>query len=154
MSEKALWTKFRQHLTAHKVPGRWQRVENGVAAGMPDVNYCVEGREGWIELKHGAIPAREDTVVFKSQRGLDQEQVNWHFDQHRNGGVSWVLIQLNRRFFLVPGRFSGEINRWTMVEMARFEVTMGEILEKLRRNPAEEPVESDFWTGVGGEEAT
>lgn len=30
----------------------WQRIETGwTAAGVPDVNYCAGGVEGWLELK-------------------------------------------------------------------------------------------------------
>ena len=46
MSEAALWRRVRKGLPGHLV-----RVENAVEAGTPDVNYCIDGAEGWIELK-------------------------------------------------------------------------------------------------------
>ena len=51
MSEKNLWERVRVRL---KDFGHLQRVETGMMtdAGVPDVNYCFGGSEGWIELKH------------------------------------------------------------------------------------------------------
>lgn len=106
-------------------------MENGVVDGMPDANFCVMGKEGWIELKHGKIPAKKETVVFKSQRGLTQEQVNWHFNQNKNGGKSWVLVQLDLRFFAIPGSLAGEINQYSMVEMVNWEVDLKDFMLSL-----------------------
>jgi hypothetical protein len=87
--------------------------------------------EGWIELKKAHKPARISTVLFKSQRGLDQEQVNWHFNQAKNGGNSWVLIQVDHDFYAIPGVLAQEINNYTMDEMARYKVDLAEWLFKL-----------------------
>lgn len=128
MSEKLLWNRLKDIVRGQSLPGRWERVENGVVDGMPDANFCVLGNEGWIELKHGKIPAKKDTIVFKSQRGLTQEQVNWHFNQTKNGGKSWVLVQLDARFFAIPGNFADEINQYSMVEMVNWEVKLKEFM--------------------------
>jgi hypothetical protein len=46
-TEKALYKYLKQRLPqAH-----WQRFENAVSAGQPDVNVAYEGREVWLELK-------------------------------------------------------------------------------------------------------
>jgi hypothetical protein len=34
---------------------RWDRIENGVGVGMPDINYCLSGIEGWIEMKSPSV---------------------------------------------------------------------------------------------------
>lgn len=146
MSEKTLWNRLRAEIQRQKLGGRWQRVENGVATGMPDVNFCINGLEGWIELKHGKKPIKGDTIVFKSQRGMEQAQVNWHFDQHRNGGVSWILIQLDKAFFAVKGADAARVNVMSMDEMAKFEVSLGGFLTKILEKPVEDEQEpGDFW---------
>jgi hypothetical protein len=114
-----------------KLPGRWERVENGVIAGMPDVNFCVAGMEGWIELKKASKPAKMSTVLFKSQRGLDKEQENWHHFQAKNGGDSWVLIQIDREFYAIPGVLAPEINQYTMEDMEKYQINLSDWLFSL-----------------------
>lgn len=134
MKEKDFWTKIRSIIREEKIPGRWERVENGIISGMPDVNYCVRGKEGWIELKSGRAPAKNTTIVFKSTRGLDQSQVNWHLFQAQNGGNSMILIRLDGRNFAFPGRLAAEINGLTLEEMASFEVKLADFLWELVGN--------------------
>ena len=34
--------------------GHWSKVEShDTSAGIPDLNYCMDGMEGWLELKFG-----------------------------------------------------------------------------------------------------
>lgn len=128
MSEKLLWHKLRAKIRALDLPGRWERVENGVSVGMPDVNYCVNGFEGWIELKHGKMPAKKDTIIFKSQRGLEQEQVNWHYIQVKNGGISWIFMELSGDFYGIPGSLAGEINQYTVEDVQKYRVSLEDFL--------------------------
>jgi hypothetical protein len=128
MSEKLLWHKLRAKIRLLDLPGRWERVENGVSVGMPDVNYCVNGFEGWIELKHGKMPAKKDTVIFKSQRGLEQEQVNWHYIQVKNGGISWIFMELSGDFYGIPGSLAGEINQYTVEDVQKYQISLEDFL--------------------------
>lgn len=47
----------------------WQRVENSVGPGTPDVNYCYDGKEGWIELKClGVMHIRKAQHIWLARR--------------------------------------------------------------------------------------
>jgi len=133
MSEKNLWNKLRATIQRMEVGGRWERVENGVGSGMPDVSYCVKGREGWIELKHGRMPSKDSTEVFKSQRGLDITQINWHYNQHQAGGQSFILIELDSTYFWFKGAEAERINKLTMGEMAFNRITLSQFLSEILR---------------------
>jgi hypothetical protein len=113
-NEKTLWEKLRTHLGEF---GDLQRVENGLGAGTPDVNFCIQGGEGWIELKHGEMPARPETPVFKSQRGLDPQQIAWILNRCRHGGCALIFAQVGEWLFLVHGQWAGQFNTWTVDEM-------------------------------------
>ncbi len=71
---------FRQHLPQFD----WQSIESGLTgAGIPDSNYCREGREGWIEYKRTTgwtVP-------------LEPEQVGWIARRARYGGRVLVAVR-------------------------------------------------------------
>lgn len=93
------------------------RIENGVLAGMADVNYIIRGCEGWIELKAVELPARESTPVLGDQRGLNMDQINWHLRRSQVLGVTWVFISAEPYRWLVPGFRAREVNKWTRDEL-------------------------------------
>jgi hypothetical protein len=96
MKEKFLWQKLKRALKGHHA----QRVECLLTAGKPDVDYCIAGRTGWIELKYfKAWPKR----VPLRMPHLTTEQVNWHYHYARNGGVSFFLVQVDQDFLLYRG---------------------------------------------------
>lgn len=116
MSERNLWERCRKPLAAF---GHLQRVETGLmtGAGVPDVNYCFNGVEGWMELKHGDLPARAATVVFRSQRGLAPAQIEWQLYRRKCGGIVWNLIQVGKWVMLVNGEHAAKINHCTLDEL-------------------------------------
>lgn len=61
----------------------WQRVESGTSRGIPDMNYCVDGAEGWIELKW--------TLGWTVD--LRPEQVAWLMRRSRSGGRVHILVR-------------------------------------------------------------
>jgi hypothetical protein len=63
-------------------------VENSVGAGMGDIACTL----GWIELKVGDRPKREDTRVVFSMR---PSQRTWHRQWRERGGRSWTLSYLH-----------------------------------------------------------
>ncbi len=98
MSEQALWRRMRRELRGR---GHWVRVENGAETGTPDVNYCVDGAEGWIELKHlYGWPTRSATVV---QSKLEHDQAIWLTERRAHGGRAWVLCAVERELLLFDG---------------------------------------------------
>lgn len=86
--------QFRRHLPQVD----WQSVETPLTGGgVPDANYCVDGREGWVEFKL----ARTNGVVVRP------DQVAWALRRIRHGGrVTFAVRRKNvylDELWLVPG---------------------------------------------------
>jgi hypothetical protein len=79
------------------------RVENVVMAGMPDINFCAEGVEVWIEMKSPTEPKRDGTPLFGSNHRLSIDQENWFLRQCTAGGRGFVLISTDKRWLLIAG---------------------------------------------------
>jgi hypothetical protein len=82
----------------------FQRVETGgTGLGIPDLNYCFAGCEGWVELKA--------TTAWAV--GLRPEQVAWLCRRARAGGRVYVAVRRQPRpgprtprcdeLWLIPG---------------------------------------------------
>lgn len=110
MNEKIAYQKFREK--AIKPLDRCDRIENVVGVGNPDVNFCIEGIEGWIEIKCPKEPKKPLTPLFGSNHKLSQAQMNWFLRQRNSGGVGWVLIVTDKnRWILIDGcKYGDEIN--------------------------------------------
>lgn len=93
-----------------------ERVENGVLAGMADVNYLIRGTEGWIELKATEMPTRESTPIL-GREGLNREQINWHLARQRLSGRTWVFVSAAPYRWLISGVYADQMNEWTRDEM-------------------------------------
>lgn len=90
MSEANLSHKLMRALRA---VGHAERMENMAANGTPDVNYCIQGVEGWVENKYLRFkPARADTPIVLPH--YTKEQRNWHKDRRRAGGRVYVLLHI------------------------------------------------------------
>lgn len=75
---------LKQLLRKHIPTFDWQGIETGgTGRGIPDMNYCHHGVEGWIECK-----ATDGWVV-----DLRPEQVAWMMRRHRAGGRVWILVR-------------------------------------------------------------
>ena len=102
---------------------RVQRVENGLVSGMPDVNYCMAGTEGWIEIKAPTEPARDTTALFGSNHQVSIEQINWFHRQHMARGLAWLFIGTKKRLMLINGSrvavAERKINSMTVVQLER-----------------------------------
>lgn len=100
---------------------RFERVENGLIVGMPDVNYCIVGQEGWMEIKCPQEPARPSTALFGSNHEVSIDQINWMHSQHLAGGVSWLFIGTSSRLMLINGgrvaSLGREINKLTVAQL-------------------------------------
>lgn len=115
MSEKNDYQTLRLHVRMMR--DRMDRMENGVGVGMPDVNYCIEGVEGWIEIKSPTEPVRPSTPLFGSNHKLSQNQKNWFLLQRRAGGIAWVLICTNKRWMLIEGAHADDVNTLTVEQL-------------------------------------
>ena len=95
---------FRQRITGLEV--HFQLVEMAsIAQGVPDINYCIQGAEGWIENKQ----THHWAVKFRPQ------QPGWIHKRVRAGGRVWIAVRRwqNGRpngeydeLWLVPGRLA------------------------------------------------
>ncbi len=71
---------FRDHLPKFD----WQSIETPITgSGVPDSNYCRNGREGWIEYK-----ATKGYAVT-----LEPEQIGWICRRVRHGGRVWIAVR-------------------------------------------------------------
>ena len=87
------------------------RVENPACPGTPDLNYCHQGVEGWIEFKQvKSLPKRPETPVFTG--ALRPEQVLWHIKRVRSDGRTFICgyVEETDEFFLIPGKYAQEFN--------------------------------------------
>lgn len=81
---------------AHAIP-----VENIVASGMPDVNFCYQGQETWVEIKVIQRPARE-TSLLRIDHFTDIQR---QFIARRvsAGGRVCLLLVIDGQFVLFGG---------------------------------------------------
>ena len=117
MSESALWKRVRSGVLGVVARADLSRVENMVEAGMPDVNFCVDGVEGWVELKHcNAIPKRAGTPLFGDE-GLRDSQIVWIYKRVKRGGRVWIVAQADDILFIVHGKHARIFNEQTFDEL-------------------------------------
>lgn len=65
----------------------FQRIETDINPGVHDVNYCIDGIEGWMELKI-ARPnwtGRLSPIIRPSQ-------ISWGYKRQRSGGSPLLVI--------------------------------------------------------------
>jgi xanthine/CO dehydrogenase XdhC/CoxF family maturation factor len=92
MAEKDLWATMRDQVKKH---GHFERLENMVGVGRPDVNYCVRRVEGNIELKWAERwPARANVPLALPH--YTPRQRNWHRVRLSAGGRVYVLLEVMR----------------------------------------------------------
>lgn len=100
---------------------RFERIENGLVDGMPDVNYCMAGCEGWIEIKCPEIPVKSSTALFSGNHPLSVAQANWFLAQHRARGRGALFIVTSIELLLLHGGTVGregvKINAMTLAEL-------------------------------------
>lgn len=117
--EAAVFQRLKGHITR---PGdRFERIENGLVAGFPDVNYCFVGVEGWIELKAPRVPAREDTRLMGDD-GMRIEQSNWMLAQKNAKGRAWLFIATEVRLLLISKDIAAQrdkVNNMTLSQLIR-----------------------------------
>jgi hypothetical protein len=78
-----------------------QRIENRMSSGVPDINFCGNHGEKWIEAKYlNSIPKNG---VFDT--GLNPQQINWTRARRSAGGEVFVVFRIKGRtelFCFIP----------------------------------------------------
>ena len=104
MSEKSLWT-FTRNGVKSVVPSHElhiERIENGVALGTPDVNYCIRGQAGWIELKFLPEWPKRSTTLVRVDHFTKEQRIFLH-NYSMAGGRCFVWVQVKDEYFLFDG---------------------------------------------------
>lgn len=97
-AEQSLWDwLYKAFRKLHDID--WQRVENAVGSGTPDVEVCFRSVSFWIELKIAEPYKTKDAFKVKF-RPL---QVPWLTRRTNRGGRAFVLIREGRDTYLIPG---------------------------------------------------
>lgn len=110
MSEARLWKYL-----AEVLGGVWeaQRHEDRYSVGVPDVSYATD-HHGWIELKKVKRPRPGGLVTIPH---FTPAQRNWAKRFGKKCGGVWVLVQVDRSFFLFGWWSVDRIGRMTEEEM-------------------------------------
>jgi hypothetical protein len=93
-----------------KLFGHFVRIENMVGVGMPDVSYCIEGHEGFIENKWRASWPRDPGDVVTLDHFTPQQRI-WIRQRCAAKGRVYVLLEVERpvrQYLLLPGLWSAK----------------------------------------------
>lgn len=95
VSEQRLWHRIRSMLKS--MGADYQRHEDVLSPGIPDISYALHGVDGWIELKYR--PAWPKRAKLKL---LDPAQSIWHVKRGLKGsGSVFTLAQIGREHYLI-----------------------------------------------------
>lgn len=90
---------------------RWdaQSHEDRYSTGVPDLSFSLrDGKgNGWIELKQVEKWGKEGSLV--KPRKFTSEQINWLTKRHRYGGGCFVLVKVEKDYFIFSATMAEEI---------------------------------------------
>ncbi len=115
MAESTDYKTFKKNVPNAR--DRLDRVENRVVSGMPDINFCGDDVECWIEQKSPKEPKRATTKLFGSNHKLSQDQKNWFKRQVDAGGLCYVMISTDKRWMLIGGEHADAVNELTVSQL-------------------------------------
>jgi hypothetical protein len=114
--ESDLWTHFKAIVEGADPAAHLVRVENTLSPGYPDVDYCIAGREGHVELKVlRTWPKRAATVVRVPH--YTRAQRDWLVDRHKAGGHVHILIRVADEYLLFSGGAVVMVGRLARADM-------------------------------------
>lgn len=129
--ERAFWNRLRPSLSTKVFV---KRIENGVAAGDPDVFLMKGGKVVWVELKWADIPKRMTSKLLK-KGAVRVDQINWHLEYAWKKGTSYILIGTEDKDYLMPGRIADRLNDMTLEEIEKEALcahrSIGSVLEEV-----------------------
>ena len=118
----------------------WQRIENTTGVGVPDINFCLDGVEVWVEDKW--TPSKKGA---RFSHPLTPSQCGWILKRVHSGGSAWVLARRVDTFRLWHGSWAKEIvdQGWNAPGSC---ITMGrpwawvELIDTMLTEPCTKPV--------------
>lgn len=108
MNEAGFWSDRMRPLLvrecqAAKLRHHFERVENATGVGTPDVDWCIAGVAGKIELKFSPRhPVRSTTPLQDARKGLRRSQIVWAVKRLRAGGRVFLLVGTPESAWLIP----------------------------------------------------
>jgi penicillin-binding protein-related factor A (putative recombinase) len=97
-SEKQTWRNVKRFLDETPRTLHYQRIEDKLQTGIPDLNLAYHGHECWIEMKYlESFPKRRSTPI---RIGLTKEQALWLKRRAAVGGSVFVLVQIAREYYM------------------------------------------------------
>lgn len=87
----------------------WQRFEDTLSSGIPDLNGCYQGVEVWIEAK---VAKPSGKVAMRPA------QVAWLTQRWASGGRAWILVERGDRLRAWQGGYALSLSTygWDGVE--------------------------------------
>lgn len=107
MDEASFWNQRLRPLLVRecqrqKLKHDFHRVENSVAAGTLDVNYVIDGVEGWLELKFtDRLPVSDQSKVLGKGNGVRRSQITWICRRSWAGGRVFVGVGASLQIYLI-----------------------------------------------------
>lgn len=121
-TESKIFARLKERIA--RPEDRFERVENGMVDGMPDVNYCLAGAEGWIELKAPKVPAHGATRLLGGSEPFKVDQANWFLKQARARGRATLFVATTQLLLAIPGDTAGKlgirINEFSLDELRMY----------------------------------
>ena len=109
-------TRFWKWLRGKLPRGHFCRVEPPPSPGIPDVNYCIKGVEGWIELKMGLLRERPFNARNK---GLRISQKRWIRERLKTNGRVFVLVSRGSEVLVLSGAYAVTTTKQTTISEMR-----------------------------------
>lgn len=92
-------------------PGHFSRIESPITPGLPDVYFNTGGFRGWLELK---VARRAKAKTPFRTYGLRDSQIKWIKAEIGMGGGVWIIAQVGREVFFVPGTLAPVFKKLTL----------------------------------------
>lgn len=121
MTENEWWSRYIKPRW-HNLSNRWvaRKVQDVTNKGAPDVDVCWNGFQCKIELKYRPVMPSSDNLAMTFSRYskdepnrrtvLSREQVRNLEEWHDAGGNAYVLIGVDKAWFLMPIRVVMDYN--------------------------------------------
>jgi hypothetical protein len=122
MSESDVFRRLKEKVC--RPEDRFERVENGMVDGMPDVNYVIAKREGWLELKAPKLPKLGASRLLGASEPFKVDQANWFLKQARAGGRCALFIATQKALLAIPGSVAAregiKLNEYSLDELRMY----------------------------------